>query len=197
MPADDEAELFAIVDPVTGEDTGERLPRAIAHATGAWHRAVHVCVWRPSDGALLLQRRAAAKAVCPGAWDLSAAEHVRPGEAGRAAALRGLAEELGLGLGCGGEGGGEGGEAAALTGPGPARTQVTADAAAGLLDREVVETWHVRGGWGGEVVELEPDPAEVCALRWCSLAALAAEVGDRPDAFTPWLLGEGRAQGWW
>jgi isopentenyl-diphosphate Delta-isomerase len=185
MPADDGAELFAIVDPDTGADTGALLPRSVAHATGAWHRVAHVCVWRAGDGALLLQRRAASKTVCPGAWDLSAAEHVRPGEDPAAAAVRGLEEELGLRV-----------EPSALSAPDPDRRQVTADEAAGLLDREVVRTFHVRG-WGGEVGSLTPDPAEVDGLRWVSLAGLAGEVAEGAAGFTPWLVEEGRAQGWW
>lgn len=210
MPADDDAELFAVVDPDTGAPTGALLPRSVAHASGAWHRTVHVCVWAP-DGRLLLQRRAAAKAVCPGAWDVSAAEHVRPGEACQAAAVRGLEEELGLVLAAAaqapppGSGGGGGGEhtasappPAVLTGPSPPGHRRSVYDVPPVLDREVVETWHVRG-WAPDA-PLKPDPAEVAEVRWVGLDALRAEVeadGGAGGRFTPWCLEQGRWQGWW
>ena len=71
------------------------------------------------------------KTVCPGRWDVSAAEHVTAGETYSAAAVRGLAEELGIAV--------EGG--AALAGPlGPARRSVFQGD--GVLDRELVQTFR-------------------------------------------------------
>lgn len=80
----------------TFDDTGEPMglvPRSRVHREGLWHRAVHVYLFR-SDGRLLLQRRQRDKDICPGAWDLSAAEHLKPGETFRQGAIRGLQEEL-------------------------------------------------------------------------------------------------------
>lgn len=205
MPADDGAELFAVVDPDTGAPTGALIPRALAHATGAWHRAVHVWVWaaeeEPGDGPrLLLQRRAAGKGVCPGAWDVSVAEHLRPGETCQSAAVRGLAEELGVDA-----------SAAAphltLTGPSPPGHRHSILDAPPVLDREVVETWHLHGwrGVGGEEGGLAPDPAEVGGVRWVTVGELQREVGRLREGgggggggtFTPWCLEQGRWQGWW
>ena len=192
MPADNATEVLAVVNPDTGDPTGMLIPRSLAHTTGAWHRTVHVCVWEADDGRLLLQRRAAAKAACPGAWDVSVAEHVQPGETCEAAALRGLEEELGLVAVPGGHGNDA---TAALTGPSPPGHRRSVYDVPPVLDREVVETWHVRGvGLGAR---LAPDPAEVEAVRWVSLGELRREVGGAPERFTPWCLEQGRWQGWW
>lgn len=59
-------EHFDIVDAVTGQLTGEVRPRSQVHAQGLYHRAVHVWLWAPSRGELLLQRRAAIKDVRAG-----------------------------------------------------------------------------------------------------------------------------------
>ena len=64
-------------------------------AQGLLHRTVYVLV-ENSRGEWLLQRRHAAKKIAGGCWDLSAAEHLNPGEAYPLAALRGLQEELGI-----------------------------------------------------------------------------------------------------
>ena len=70
-------------------------PRAIVHRSGLWHRSVNVILLRPDDQ-MILQQRSHLKDVCPGAWDLSIAEHLQPGESFHDAALRGLEEELSL-----------------------------------------------------------------------------------------------------
>jgi len=71
--------------------------RADAHRLGLWHRAVNVFLFR-SDGRLLIQKRSGSKDICPDAWDLSTAEHLKPGETYSEAAIRGVREELGIEL---------------------------------------------------------------------------------------------------
>jgi isopentenyldiphosphate isomerase len=83
---------------VLGEDgtpTGDRIAKPEAHRTGAWHRAVHIWIVTP-DARVLLQRRAAAKENYPSLWDVSCAGHCSAGESAVDAAIRELAEELGL-----------------------------------------------------------------------------------------------------
>jgi isopentenyl-diphosphate delta-isomerase type 1 len=75
---------------VTGRET-----RHTVHQRGLWHRGVHVFLFT-SDGRLLVQRRSQAQDTYPGALDCSVSEHLRAGESYRAAAVRGLREELGL-----------------------------------------------------------------------------------------------------
>jgi len=86
-------ELFDVVDDqdaVVG-----RAPRREVHARGWRHRAVHVLVFNGA-GELFLQKRAQSKDVAPGAWDSSASGHLAAGEDYDAAAVRELAEEIGL-----------------------------------------------------------------------------------------------------
>lgn len=173
MPADDGQELFDVVDPATGARTGATAPRALCHTTGIWHASAYVFV-TDGGGRHLLQRRADAKDVAPGRWDMAATEHVAAGETVAAAAVRGLGEELGVAV-----------DAAALGPPlGPPRRAELRQGP--VWDREVVTTFWLRG-WGGGV---EPDPTEVAATRWVRPAALRVELAASPSSFTPWLLDE-------
>ncbi len=86
-------ELFDVVndrDEVIG-----RRPRREVHRLGLKHRAVHVLVFN-ARGELFLQRRALTKDCAPGKWDSSASGHLGPGESYDAAAVREVAEELGV-----------------------------------------------------------------------------------------------------
>lgn len=163
-------ELFQTYDD--SGNTGPLVVRSRVHREGLWHRAANVLLFRP-DGSLILQQRAASKDVCPGRWDLSAAEHLKPGETFIEAAKRGLVEELGL-------------RDVALEPACPERRQVFE--ATDVLDREMQQTF--RGTTDAAVI---PDPAEVADVREVSLAALAEEMALAPDRFTPWFLSIARA----
>ena len=93
----DGAELFDLVDAdnrVIGT-----VARAQAHGDPSLrHRAVHVMVY-DRRGALLLQKRAAAKDIQPGKWDTSVGGHLAVGESYPSAAVRETREELGLVIG--------------------------------------------------------------------------------------------------
>jgi isopentenyldiphosphate isomerase len=94
MPlTDDQGELFQVVD----EDDRPLAARSRAdcHADPSLiHRSVWVVVTTP-DG-MLYQRRGLGKDSSPGAWDLACAGHVAAGESYLAAAIRELAEEVGI-----------------------------------------------------------------------------------------------------
>src|SRR5215469_9008927 len=66
-----------------------------AHALGLLHRAVSVFVFS-SGGDLLLQRRAAGKYHCGGAWSNTACGHPEAGETPESAAARRLRQEMGI-----------------------------------------------------------------------------------------------------
>jgi isopentenyl-diphosphate Delta-isomerase len=86
-------EIFDIVnerDEVVG-----RATRAEAHARGLRHRAVHVLVFDAS-GRIFLQKRSMTKDASPGLWDSSCSGHVVSGEGYDEAAVRELAEEIGI-----------------------------------------------------------------------------------------------------
>ncbi|MBI3051438.1 NUDIX domain-containing protein [Candidatus Woesearchaeota archaeon] len=62
---------------------------------GLLHRAARVIVVN-GKGEYLVHKRAAAKKIYPGRWDIGIAETLVSGEGYEAAAIRGLAEELGI-----------------------------------------------------------------------------------------------------
>lgn len=85
-----------LVDVVDRDDVKiGTATRSEVHASGAWHRGVHVLVFNPR-GELLLQRRSSKKDKSPRTLDLSVSEHAKSGESFEEAAIRGLREELGI-----------------------------------------------------------------------------------------------------
>lgn len=79
-----------------GRPTGKVAPRGVVYRDGLWHATTGVLL-RSGDGErLYVHRRTDTKLVHPGAWDCWAGGVVDPGEAPDAAAVRELAEELGV-----------------------------------------------------------------------------------------------------
>lgn len=144
------------------------VPRSRVHEEGLWHRAANVFVFR-SDGRLLLQRRHADKDVWPGAWDLSVAEHLKPGESYREAALRGLREELGV-------------ENASPETLGGVMESCVEDRDARVRDYEHQQAFRVT--YDGPV---SPAPDEVSETAWFDPDQLADAFGRSPADFTPWF----------
>lgn len=88
-------EIFDIVnerDEVIGQ-----APRKEVHATGLWHRAIHVLVFN-TRGEVFLQKRSMLKDTAKGKWDSSSSGHVDTGEDYDVCAVRELREEIGLHL---------------------------------------------------------------------------------------------------
>jgi len=85
-----------LLDVVDDDDrvTGQAL-RTIVHQRGLQHRGIHVFLVTP-EGKLLVQQRGRRRGTAPLALDCSVSEHVKAGERYREAAVRGLAEELGI-----------------------------------------------------------------------------------------------------
>jgi isopentenyl-diphosphate Delta-isomerase len=165
-------ELFEIFD-----ERGRRIgvaERSRVHREGLWHRAAHVWLF-DGNGRLWIQRRAAAKDICPGCWDFSVGEHLKPGESFAAAARRGLHEELAV-------------TGVALLPIGPRRRAKHEDAERGIRDWE--ETQAYRGVYDGP---LRGDPAEVMTVRAIDLLELARWMRREPGAFTPWFVDEADA----
>jgi len=77
------------------DEVVDRKTRREVHATGLWHRAVHVLVFDP-EGRVFLQKRSILKDLSPGLWDSSCSGHLDSGEDYDAAAVRELGEEIGV-----------------------------------------------------------------------------------------------------
>ena len=85
-----------LLDVVNDDDTiTAQEMRSAVHRLGLQHRGVHVFLITPQDK-LLVQQRSRHKETLPLALDCSVSEHLKAGEDYREAAVRGLAEELGI-----------------------------------------------------------------------------------------------------
>lgn len=159
-------EQFEILDEA-GRTAG-LAPRDRVHREGLWHRSVNVFLFR-SDGRLLLQRRHDSKDVCPGAWDVSVAEHLKPGESFEEAARRGLAEELGI-------------NPPDVTPIGDVTWSKVAPAGSNVRDFELQQCFRVVSD---EDIVAAAD--EVADWRLVELDDLRRALAERPDDYTPWL----------
>lgn len=155
----------------TYTERGEKLApqqRAFVHANGIWHKAVNVMLFR-SNGALILQQRAAEKSVCPLAWDLSVAEHLLLDEEWETAAHRGLNEELGI-------------RDVSLTQWGQEIQERHDDPQKNIHNYEFQRCFR---GVSDAVIKI--DPAEVAAIREVTIEDFEREMRHAPERFTPWL----------
>ncbi len=78
-----------------GNKKGIIKTREEIHASGDYHRVVHIWIYN-DFGSILLQQRSFDRENHPGCWDISSAGHVHALESSIEGALRELKEELGL-----------------------------------------------------------------------------------------------------
>jgi isopentenyldiphosphate isomerase len=88
-------ELLQIVDPSTGEPTGELVPRSVFHEKKLWGRSTNVFVLN-AKGHLLCSRRQLDKEYYPGAWSTHFGGHIVQGESFKIGAMKELEEEIGI-----------------------------------------------------------------------------------------------------
>jgi isopentenyl-diphosphate delta-isomerase len=136
-----------------------------AHQLGLLHRAFSILVWN-SNNELLIHQRAAGKYHSGGLWTNTCCSHPMPGENILDAAHRRLQEEMGFDCDLQ-----------------PAFSFMYRVA----LDNSLIENEldHVFLGISDTIPE--PDPSEVSAYSWISLAALHAEMEQHPERFTHWF----------
>jgi len=161
-------ELFEIVDD-EGRVVGT-APRSRCHGDPSLaHRSVHVIVINPR-GDIYLQKRSSTKDVQPGKWDSSVGGHLAPGETYEEAAVRELAEELGI---------------KAATGSLIPRHS--------YVWRTSIETEHVRTYELAYEGAITPDPVEIDSGRFWSEDEIRRECSR--GTFTPNLEHELRLLG--
>lgn len=86
-------ELFDVIDE-NDQVIGQEM-RSVVHQRGLWHRGVHILLFT-RDGRMLVQQRSKDRPHAPSTLDCSVSEHLKAGEDYPDAAVRGLAEELGV-----------------------------------------------------------------------------------------------------
>lgn len=152
-----------------------RATRREVHATGLWHRAVHVLVFDRA-GRVFLQKRSMSKDLSPGLWDSSCSGHLDAGEDYDAAAVRELNEEIGVKVDrC------------------PERWfRIEACRETGW---EFV--WVYRLPYDGSITI---DPAEIQYGEWVAPAEVTVRLQARPDDYCPsfkllWPMAAGRLAG--
>lgn len=156
-----------IMIPAWVDGTLMPVEKLDAHHRGLRHLAVSVFVVR--DGQILIQQRALDKYHTPGLWANTCCTHPNWGEDALACATRRVDQELGItGLNLSHRG----------------QVEYRADVGNGLTEHELVEVFLADAP---VEMPLDPNPTEVMAVRWITPDALALEIADKPQAFTPWL----------
>ncbi len=140
-------------------------PKLEAHRNGLRHRAISVVIG-DQRGRILLHRRAAEKYHSGGLWTNTCCSHPRPGEPTIDAAVRRLAEEMGIIC------------PLAFMFSMNYRAEVSND----LVENEIV---HVFGGhFDGTPT---PNPIEVSDWCWKPFTEIEHDVDERPEIYTVWF----------
>lgn len=166
----EESELLEIVDS-NDQVIGQAL-RGEVYAQGLLHRAVNIIIVN-SKGEIYLQQRSAQKKSFPLHWDLSAAEHLKPGENYQQAAIRGLKEELGLDL------------KVRKIRPVHNQKNIFQKGDQRIIENELVELFQAE--YDGEMTI---DTAEVADGKFVSKEDISKMVDSGELDFTPWFLDE-------
>jgi len=152
-----------------GSPAGYALPRSQVHREGQWHRSVHIWVVDEWER-ILLQQRAFDKDSNPGLWDISAAGHISAGQDSLGAAVREVAEELGLIV-----------DAQRLQFLFADQDQCVLQNGR-FVDHEFHDIYLLRL-LPGENRTIQPDPVELAGVRWISPEVFAQELQDQPECF--------------
>ncbi len=149
------------------EDNNEvgAMEKMEAHRKGLLHRAFSIFIFN-EDGELLLQKRAAGKYHSAGLWTNSCCGHPRPGECTSEAAGRRMDEELNL--------------TTALSEQFSFTYQFAFNK--NLAEHEIDHVYF--GRYEGAI---EPNPAEISAIRWLSIDKVHQLLKSEPQNFTYWL----------
>jgi isopentenyl-diphosphate delta-isomerase len=155
----------------SGEPLGVASVAAAHQPPGRLHRAFSV-VLLDADGRVLLQQRSRLKTRFALRWANTCCGHPPPGTSVLAAAVIRLGEELGL-------------AAVPLREVGVFTYRATDDAS-GRVEEEYD---HVLVGLLQADAVINPNPAEVSAVTWVTIAELRDRMAVRPETYVPWLPG--------
>lgn len=154
-----EMELFEELSE-DGRGTGVVMERGVAHRDGRLHGTVHVWLIRTGEDGkdeILLQKRSGQKEIYPGCWDISSAGHLQAGDTFEQAAVRELAEELGVSAAE---------EELEVIGWNRDRTEVIANGRR-FMDDELAKVYGLRRDMSESMFELQQE--EVEAIQWMPL----------------------------
>jgi len=157
-------ELFEIVDESDKVIGTEK--RSVVHEKGLLHRTSDVFVL-DDKSRIFIQQRSFKKLIGPGLWDVSAAEHLKPGETYEETAARGVKEELGV-------------KPISIEKIGEREQRYKFEK---LYDNGKVQVFQC--GFEGKI---KIDKAEIEEGKWVSKEDLLEEMEKSPRKFTPWLL---------
>jgi 16S rRNA (adenine1518-N6/adenine1519-N6)-dimethyltransferase len=154
-------EIFDVVD--LGDQVTGTATRGEVHAQNLIHRAVHVFVFN-KRGDLLLQKRSLLKDRHPGVWDSSVSGHLDSGETYDAAALRELAEEMGI------------------------TAEIAPEEIARIPPASETGWEHIRLYRLNHSGNLRFPAAEIDAILWFPRSEIAAWISSHPADFAPGFL---------
>ncbi|HEX7082120.1 MAG TPA: isopentenyl-diphosphate Delta-isomerase [Gammaproteobacteria bacterium] len=157
-------EELILVDELDRE-IGSKTKSECHSGNGVLHRAFSIFVFN-SDDELLLQKRAASKPLWPSYWSNTCCSHPRYGETMEQAVSRRLGQELGFEC-----------ELEFLY-------KFKYHAQYGALGAEHEYCWVYHGRYDGPV---DANVSEIAEWRWIGIDALEAELGAKPERFTPWF----------
>jgi isopentenyl-diphosphate Delta-isomerase len=146
------------------EETG-RMEKMEAHEKALLHRAFSVFIFN-SKGEMLLQQRAADKYHSSGLWTNACCSHPMPGETTADAATRRLQEEMGF------------------IAPLQKAFHFTYKAP---FDNGLTEYEYDHVFTGFYEGAITPNPEEVQAYCYKSLAAIHQDLADQPEQYTAWF----------
>jgi len=140
-----------------------------AHQKNLLHRAFSAFIYRKHPQLeILLQQRALHKYHSPGLWTNTCCSHPRTGESVVEAGQRRLQEEMGISVPLNDLG----------------WFKYNAHFTNGLSEHEID---HVLIGEAPDDLIVKPNPEEVCAYRWVTVADLEQDLAAHPEKYTQWL----------
>jgi len=160
-----QAEQFEVLDG-KNHVVGREL-RSVVHSKGLRHRGTYLLIF-DKKGRVFVQQRAKNKDLMPSRWDISTAEHLKPGESYETAVVRGAQEELGIKI-----------KNIKLLG----EIKFYFEYPGGEIDNELNRLFMAE--FSGKIHFKDK---EVQQGKFIGLQQLLKKMNEKPEKFTPWFL---------